>query len=43
MSTTAKLTRKDDILDGGEVLPGFSTPVREILPPPDLLAPASEP
>ena len=32
----ARTLFEDDVLDGGEVLPGFSTPVRDILPPPDL-------
>lgn len=27
---------EDDTLDGGDLFPGFSTPVRDILPPPDL-------
>lgn len=26
---------EEDVLDGGDVLPGFSTPVRDILPPPN--------
>ena len=29
-----RLLHEDDILDGGDVLPGFATPVRDILPPP---------
>lgn len=39
--TTPSLSRtlfEDEVLDGGEVLPGFSAPVRDILPPPDLPA-----
>jgi Uma2 family endonuclease len=35
--TEPHVLTEDDTLAGGEVLPGFSTPVREILPPPDLL------
>ena len=34
----ARLATEDDVIDGGDVLPGFSTPVRDILPPRDLAA-----
>lgn len=40
VATTPAASRtlfEDDTLDGGDVLPGFSTPVRDMLPPPDLL------
>jgi Uma2 family endonuclease len=33
-----RLLHDDDTLDGGDVLPGFSTPVRDILPPPGPLS-----
>ena len=33
--TAPRLFTEDDTLDGGDVLPGFSTPVRDILPPLD--------
>ena len=33
--TEPRLFTEDDTLDGGDVLPGFSTPVRDILPPLD--------
>lgn len=32
----ARVLTEQDVVDGGEVLPGFSTPVRDILPPRDL-------
>jgi Uma2 family endonuclease len=35
--TESRILSEDDTLDGGDVLPGFSTPVREILPSADLL------
>jgi Uma2 family endonuclease len=36
--TASRILREDDTLDGGDVLPGFSVVVREILPPANLLA-----
>ncbi len=36
----ARILTEDDALDGGDVLPGFTVPVRDILPPPT--APAQQ-
>jgi Uma2 family endonuclease len=41
--TNPRVFTENDTLDGGEVLPGFSTVVREILPPAGLLAAEPEP
>ncbi len=35
--STSHTLFEHDVLDGGEILPSFSTPVRDILPPSDLL------
>ena len=32
---SAQVLSEDDVLDGGDVLPGFACPVRDILPPAD--------
>lgn len=37
--TESRILNEDETLDGGVVLPGFSTLVRDILPSPDLLRP----
>jgi Uma2 family endonuclease len=34
--SSSRILTEDETLDGGDVLPGFSTPVRDILPPRDL-------
>jgi Uma2 family endonuclease len=31
--TESRTLHEDDVLDGGDVIPGFSVPVRDILPP----------
>jgi hypothetical protein len=34
--SSARLVTEEGTVDAGDVLPGFSTPVRDILPPRDL-------